>query len=88
MPVYFVITNLLIEEKGLGFIETSALDASNVDEAFEMILKECYKVVSAKQPETSTSPQAGGKLSASPSSGVKINIEAPKTTKHKKCCQT
>lgn len=65
----------------MGFIETSALDASNVDEAFETILKECYKVVSSKQPES------GGKEdNSSPAAGTKINIEAPKTSSKKNGC--
>lgn len=33
------------EENNLAFIETSALDATNVDLAFETILAEVYRVV-------------------------------------------
>ena len=67
----------------MGFIETSALDASNVDTAFENILKECYQVVSSKQPENAGGKEEG---SPSPSSGTKINIEAPKTSSKKNGC--
>lgn len=35
-------------ENGLSFIETSALDASNVELAFQNILTEIYKIVSSK----------------------------------------
>jgi len=35
-------------ENNLSFIETSALDASNVDLAFQNILTEIYRIVSSK----------------------------------------
>lgn len=36
------------EEHGLFFMETSALDATNVQEAFEVVIREIYKNVSRK----------------------------------------
>jgi hypothetical protein len=39
----------LCEKKGLSFIETSALDASNVDEAFQTLLTGIYKMVSEEE---------------------------------------
>jgi len=42
-------------ENGLSFIETSALDASNVESAFQTILTDIYRIVSAKSLESSTS---------------------------------
>jgi GTPase SAR1 family protein len=36
------------EENKLSFIETSALDATNVEDAFKNILTEIYKIVSQK----------------------------------------
>eukprot|EP00049_Salpingoeca_infusionum_P023147 m.10594 g.10594 ORF g.10594 m.10594 type:complete len:209 (-) comp5590_c0_seq1:397-1023(-) len=42
------------EEQKLSFIETSALDATNVEEAFTTILKEIYKIVSQKSLTTGT----------------------------------
>jgi Ras-related protein Rab-11A len=75
-----------LENNGLGFMETSALDASNVDSAFETILEQCYKVVKAKQPErgAQASPQLTG--GEQPAAGTRINIQAPKTSKKSKCC--
>ncbi|KAL9714695.1 Rab GTPase ypt31 [Leucoagaricus gongylophorus] len=42
-------------ENQLSFIETSALDASNVESAFQTILTDIYRIVSAKSLESSTS---------------------------------
>nr|GMD20175.1 ras-related protein RABA5b-like [Ipomoea batatas] len=39
---------LLAEEEGLFFIETSALDSTNVNTAFEIVIREIYKNVSRK----------------------------------------
>lgn len=38
----------LAEEQGLFFIETSALDSSNVTSAFEMVVREIYNILSRK----------------------------------------
>ncbi|OEL37140.1 Ras-related protein RABA2a [Dichanthelium oligosanthes] len=38
----------LAEREGLSFVETSALDATNVDRAFETLLTEIYRIVSKK----------------------------------------
>ncbi|CAD6207607.1 unnamed protein product [Miscanthus lutarioriparius] len=38
----------LAEREGLSFVETSALDATNVDAAFETLLTEIYRAVSRK----------------------------------------
>ncbi|CAO3610637.1 unnamed protein product [Cunninghamella echinulata] len=40
-------------ENGLSFIETSALDATNVDLSFQRILTEIYRIVSNKALESS-----------------------------------
>ncbi|CAE6430590.1 hypothetical protein ACGC1H_004938 [Rhizoctonia solani] len=43
-------------EHGLFFIETSAMDASNVEAAFQNILTEVYRIVSSKALESSADP--------------------------------
>jgi small GTP-binding protein len=43
-------------ENGLSFIETSALDASNVEAAFQNILTEIYRIVSNKALEAAADP--------------------------------
>jgi len=57
-------------ENGLSFIETSALDASNVESAFQTILTDIYHIVSAKALEQSSDPikpSSGDTLTVSPS---------------------
>jgi len=52
-------------ENNLSFIETSALDASNVELAFQNILTEIYRIVSSKaldQAESSGGIPAGEKI--------------------------
>ena len=51
-----------VAENGLMFIETSALDASNVELAFQKILTEIYRIVSNKELEakSSSDPRAAG----------------------------
>lgn len=46
------------EKNGLSFIETSALDSTNVEVAFHNILTEIYHIVSQKQ--ITDSPNSGG----------------------------
>ena len=38
-------------KEGLSLIETSALEATNVESAFQQILTDIYKIVSRKQHE-------------------------------------
>ncbi|GAA5870845.1 hypothetical protein JCM16303_001605 [Sporobolomyces ruberrimus] len=63
---------LFSQENGLSFIETSALDASNVENAFQTILTEIYRIVSSKQleadPSSGDRPGAGAKIEIAPSS--------------------
>lgn len=69
-------------ENNLSFIETSALDASNVEAAFENILTEIYRIVSSKQLDS-------GDSVAAPSSGQPINITPTSggdSSKGSKCC--
>ncbi|KAF9437038.1 Ras- protein Rab-11A [Entomortierella beljakovae] len=59
-------------ENGLSFIETSALDASNVELSFQRILTEIYRIVSNKALENSGDvirPTGGETINVSPNSG-------------------
>jgi Ras-related protein Rab-11A len=69
------------KEQGLSLIETSALEATNVEKAFQQILTDIYKVVSKKQHET----DAAG--SAQVGQGQRIAIDkAPNQEKKGQCC--
>ncbi|EMD34366.1 hypothetical protein CERSUDRAFT_117145 [Gelatoporia subvermispora B] len=57
-------------ENALSFIETSALDASNVESAFQTILTDIYRIVSSKSLEQSADPikpPTGDSITVSPS---------------------
>ena len=57
-------------ENGLSFIETSALDASNVELAFQNELTEIYRIVSSKaldQGEQTAGPSQGSAIPLSSS---------------------
>jgi hypothetical protein len=69
------------EKNNLSFIETSALDSTNVETAFHNILTEIYRIVSQKQITE------GGGESDRPAGGHTINLEPTKTdTDNKKPC--
>jgi Ras-related protein Rab-11A len=78
------------EDKRLLFLETSALDTTNVDKAFEWLVQEIYKTVNsgaAGQPI----PTQDGKKDKTQTAGVPINLHDPKSAaeaakKKKKCC--
>lgn len=71
------------EKETLNFIETSALDATNVEQAFHRILTEIYKIVSKK-------PLGGGESAgAGPGQGQKIVVTEQSAEDGKKkssCC--
>jgi len=70
-------------ENNLSFIETSALDASNVELAFQNILTEIYRIVSSKALDNGDSAQAN--LGA----GTNISLSKPAddtSAKGGKCC--
>jgi len=69
-------------ENNLSFIETSALDASNVELAFQNILTEIYRIVSSKALDS-------GDAAQNPiAPGSKIDLDPSKSaeTKSSKCC--
>ncbi|XP_022895657.1 ras-related protein RABA2a [Olea europaea var. sylvestris] len=67
------------EKEGLSFIETSALEATNVEKAFQMILSEIYRIISKKSLSSDepapTSIREGQTL-----------VVGPQETNTKKCC--
>lgn len=63
----------LAEREGMFFMETSALDASNVDEAFETVIAEIYNHFSKRLP--SQGDEADGNLKLS---GTKLTIAEDK----------
>ncbi|THG98040.1 hypothetical protein EW026_g4076 [Hermanssonia centrifuga] len=63
-------------ENGLSFIETSALDASNVESAFQTILTDIYRIVSSKSLEQSADPikpSTGDSILVTPSVDTQAN---------------
>ena len=71
------------EQNNLAFIETSALDATNVDLAFETILIEIYRIVTRK------TLAAGGDGARPPDSTQKIVLNKDSAAGGKKkggCC--
>lgn len=69
------------EKNNLAFIETSALDSTGVDTAFQQLLTEIYKIVSRKTME----PKPQEKLNT----GETIDVSAPKVQKPENsggCC--
>ncbi|CAN6692810.1 unnamed protein product [Malus baccata var. baccata] len=74
----------LAEREGLSFLETSALEATNVEKAFQTILTEIYHIVSKKalaaQEAVSTTL---------PGQGTTINVgDASGNTNKRACCST
>lgn len=70
-------------ENNLSFIETSALDASNVELAFQNILTEIYRIVSSKVPldngDSAQNPIGQGKV-------LEISKTQDADQKASKCC--
>ncbi|XP_062230479.1 ras-related protein RABA2a-like [Phragmites australis] len=70
------------EAEGLSYIETSALEATNVEEAFQLILGDIYRAIS-KKSVASDEPGAGA--AGGVKEGKTINVgDAP--TGKKQCC--
>ncbi|OEL16398.1 Ras-related protein RABA2a [Dichanthelium oligosanthes] len=75
------------EAEGLSYIETSALEATNVEEAFQLILGEIYRAIS-KKPVASDESGAGA-AGGGVKEGKTINVAAGDAAAEKKqCCST
>ncbi|KAK4406850.1 Ras-related protein RABA2a [Sesamum angolense] len=70
------------EREGLSFIETSALEATNVEKAFQTILSEIYRVIS-KKSLSSNEP-----ATTSIKEGKTLVVGPQETTTKRACCST
>lgn len=70
------------EAEGLSYIETSALEATNVEEAFQLILGDIYRAISKKPVASDDAAAAGGGIKE----GKTINVAAADATSEKKQC--
>lgn len=72
------------EREGLSFVETSALESTNVEKAFQRILTEIYRIVSKKalvSEESSTSGPGEGRAIIVPAGNDNVAV-----TKKRACC--
>lgn len=73
------------ERESLYFMETSALEATNVENAFAEVLTQIYRIVSKKAMETGDE----GAASAVPSQGEKIDVSKDVSAmKRVGCCSS
>jgi len=77
------------EKNRLAFMETSALESSNVELAFQTIITEIYKLLNRKSILGESTPDASGETKVG--GGEKINLQqSPPSSKGKKqsggCC--
>ncbi|KAI7727016.1 hypothetical protein M8C21_032359 [Ambrosia artemisiifolia] len=63
----------LAEKEGLSFLETSALEAYNVEKAFQTVLTQIYHVISKKALAAQEANGSGA--SALPGQGTTINVD-------------
>jgi Ras-related protein Rab-11A len=68
------------EAEGLSYIETSALEAMNVEEAFQLILGDIYRTISKKAVASAEDDRAGVK------EGKTIDVAATDASAEKKQC--
>nr|KAJ0194436.1 hypothetical protein LSAT_V11C800394810 [Lactuca sativa] len=72
----------LAEQEGLSFLETSALEAQNVEKAFQMILLDIYQIVSKKALAAQEAAKA-----VVPTQGTTINVgDYGNNNQRKGCC--
>lgn len=68
------------EKEGLSFLETSALEATNVERAFQTILAEIHRIISKKALASEEASGAGIK------EGKTIIVSEPDSNTKKGCC--
>ncbi|KAJ6706667.1 RAS-RELATED PROTEIN RABA2A [Salix purpurea] len=72
------------EKEGLAFVETSALEATNVDKAFQTILSEIYRIISKK---TLSSGESAPPVSVKDGKTIVVGGPDPSTGKTT-CCSS
>ncbi|KQK06841.1 ras-related protein RGP2 [Brachypodium distachyon] len=75
----------LAEKEGLFFLETSAMEAVNVEEAFQTIIAEVYGIVNKKALAAKEAAAAAAPL---PSQGKAISIDSTAGNSKRACCST
>ncbi|PON48742.1 Small GTP-binding domain containing protein [Parasponia andersonii] len=70
------------EKEGLSFIETSALEATNVEKAFHTILSEIYRIISKKSLSSDEPAPASIK------EGKTLVVGTPEANTKKPCCSS
>ncbi|KAF0928216.1 hypothetical protein E2562_038458 [Oryza meyeriana var. granulata] len=75
----------LAEKEGLFFLETSAMEAVNVEEAFQTIITEVYGIVNRKALAAKEAAAASAPL---PSQGKTISIDSTAGNTKRACCST
>ncbi|XP_010549051.1 PREDICTED: ras-related protein RABA2a-like [Tarenaya hassleriana] len=74
------------EKEGLSLVETSALEATNVEKAFQTILSEIYRIMSKK---SISSDQTAAEAVSNVKEGQTIDVSASSEAKLKKpCCSS
>ncbi|KAL0369848.1 UNVERIFIED_CONTAM: Ras-related protein Rab11A [Sesamum angustifolium] len=71
-----------LQKEGLSFLETSALEALNVERAFHTILTEIYHIISKK----ALAAQEAAAATAVPGQGTTINVSDSSGTVKRGCC--
>lgn len=75
----------LAEREGLSFLETSALEATNIEKAFQTILTEIYQIISKK----ALAAQEAVGSAVVPGQGTTINVSDASGNANKRgCCST
>lgn len=74
----------LAEREGLSFLETSALEATNIEKAFQTILTEIYQIISKK----ALAAQEATASTTVPGQGTTINVSESSGNVKKSCCST
>jgi len=73
------------EAEGLSYIETSALEATNVEEAFQLILGDIYRAIS-KKPVASDEAEQGAAGGVKEGKTINVATGGDATAEKKQCC--